>query len=66
MISKETPIMEVLRSHPQARTVLARRGMACIGCMGSATETVENAAKMHEIDVEELLKELNALYRADD
>lgn len=66
MISKETPIMEVLRSHPQAREILARHGMACIGCMGSATETLENGAKMHAIDVEDLLKELNAFYRDDD
>ena len=60
MISKETPIMEVLRSHPQAREIFARHGMACIGCMGSMTETLENGAKMHEIDVDELLKELNS------
>jgi hybrid cluster-associated redox disulfide protein len=35
--------------------------MGCIGCMGAATETIENGAKMHDIDVEALLKELNEL-----
>lgn len=59
MITRETPIMEVLRSHPQAREIFAKHGMGCIGCMGSLTETLENGARMHDIDVEALLKELN-------
>ncbi|WP_232199069.1 hypothetical protein [Thermosinus carboxydivorans] len=29
--------------------------------MGSATETIEKGAKMHDVDLETLLKELNAL-----
>lgn len=61
MISKSTPIIEALRSHPRAREIFAKHGMGCIGCMGSLTETVENGASMHDIDVEALLAELNAL-----
>lgn len=61
MITKDTSIIEVLRSHPEAREVLAKHGMGCIGCMGSTTETIENGAKMHGIDIEALLQELNAL-----
>jgi len=33
--------------------------MGCIGCMGATTETIENGAKMHDIDVDALIKELN-------
>ncbi|MDF2636194.1 MAG: hypothetical protein K0R78_3068 [Pelosinus sp.] len=61
MITRETSINELLRSHPSVREVFARHGMGCIGCMGAATETIENGAKMHDIDVEALLKELNQL-----
>lgn len=61
MITKEMPIMAVLRLLPQAREVFIRHGMGCIGCMGSATETIEKGAKMHDVDLETLLKELNAL-----
>lgn len=61
MITKETSINELLRSHPLVREVFAKHGMGCIGCMGAATETIENGAKMHDIDVEALLKELNEL-----
>lgn len=61
MITRQTSIIELLRSHPLVREVFAKHGMGCIGCMGAATETIENGAKMHDIDVDALLKELNEL-----
>lgn len=61
MFTKSTPIIEALRSHPQAREIFAKHGMGCIGCMGSMTETIENGATMHDIDVDSLLLELNNL-----
>ncbi len=59
MITKDTPIEEVLRLSPAAREVFVRHGMSCIGCMGSISETIDQAARMHDIDVEKLLRELN-------
>lgn len=61
MITKSTPIIDALRSHPQACEIFTRHGMGCIGCMGSMTETIENGARMHDIDIEALLAELNSL-----
>lgn len=60
MIEKKTPIIEVLRRWPEARRVFAIHGMGCVGCMGASAETVESGAKMHGIDVDSLLRELNA------
>lgn len=60
MITKDTPIMEILRLNPRAREIFARHGMGCIGCLASSTETLENGAKMHNINVDTLLIELNA------
>lgn len=60
MITKDTPIMEILRLNPRAREIFARHGMGCIGCLASSTETLENGAKMHNINVDTLLVELNA------
>ena len=34
-------------------------GMGCIGCPASLAETVEEAAKVHGIDVNSLVKALN-------
>lgn len=62
MITQKTAIIQVLRSHPLARDIFTKHGMGCIGCMGATTETIENGAKMHDIDVEALLKELNESY----
>ncbi len=62
MITKTTAIIQVLRSHPLARDIFAKHGMGCIGCMGATSETIENGAKMHDIDLESLLKELNESY----
>ncbi len=61
VITRKTSINELLRSHPMVREIFAKHGMGCIGCMGAATETIENGAKMHDIDVEALLQELNEL-----
>jgi hybrid cluster-associated redox disulfide protein len=61
MITKSTPIINALRSHPKARDIFVKHGMGCIGCMGSMTETIEDGAKMHDIDIDALLSELNNL-----
>ncbi|MBP2626462.1 MAG: hypothetical protein H6Q68_1173 [Firmicutes bacterium] len=61
MITEKTAIIQVIRSHRLARDIFAKHGMGCIGCMGATTETIENCAKMHDIDAEALLKELNEL-----
>lgn len=61
MITKQTPIIEVLRSYPHARDIFAKHGMACISCMGASMETIESGAKMHNIKVDILIKELNEL-----
>jgi len=59
--TRETLIIDVLRTHPQARAIFAAHGMGCIGCMGSEAETIENGARMHGISVQDLLDELNTL-----
>ena len=59
--TKEMRIFEALQIHPGVQDVLARYGMNCLFCMGATMESLENGAKMHEIDLERLLAELNGL-----
>lgn len=59
MITKDTPIGDVLRKYPTAWEIFVRHGMGCIGCMGAANETVAGGASRHDINLEELLAELN-------
>jgi hybrid cluster-associated redox disulfide protein len=59
MFTKETRIIDVLQADSRTAEVFERFGMGCIGCMGVSMETIENGAKMHHVDLNELLAELN-------
>ena len=53
--------MEALQADPRAREVFAAHGMGCICCMGVSVESIEDGAKMHGIDPDVVLAELNQL-----
>jgi hybrid cluster-associated redox disulfide protein len=59
-------IMEVLQANPRAREVFIAFGMGCFGCMGVSMESIEDGAKMHGIDVNAILAELNNLSAGQD
>jgi hybrid cluster-associated redox disulfide protein len=61
-ISKETTIIEALQAHPRARDIFVLHGLGCIGCMGATMESIENGAKMHGIEADALVRDLNALF----
>ena len=54
-------MMEALQADPRARDVFAAYGMGCIGCMGVSMETIEDGAKMHGLDPEQVVADLNRL-----
>ncbi len=58
-ISKETRIGELLVTFPEAAPILMEIGMHCLGCPSSQMETVEEAAMVHGIDPDALVKEIN-------
>jgi len=51
-------IAEILRQKPEAARVLQKFGMHCIGCAVASGESLEAAARVHGIDLQELLKAL--------
>ncbi|HZW37436.1 MAG: DUF1858 domain-containing protein [Deltaproteobacteria bacterium] len=59
MIHKDMKIEDVLRKFPQTIPVFERFGIDCAGCQLSEFENIEHGAKVHGINVEELLKRLN-------
>lgn len=59
--TKTMSILEALQADPRARDVFTAHGLACIGCMGAMLESIEDGAKMHGIDTQTLLRELNSL-----
>jgi hybrid cluster-associated redox disulfide protein len=58
-ITKETMIGQLLKDKPEAAEILFQYGMGCIGCPSAQMESLEQAAAVHGIDLEELLKSLN-------
>ena len=61
IFTKDMSMMEALQADPRARDVFAAHGMGCVGCMGVSMESIEDGAKMHGIDPEVVLSELNSL-----
>lgn len=52
---------EILKIKPEAAKVLAQFNLGCVGCLGATTESLAQGAKAHGLDVEEILKALNAI-----
>jgi hybrid cluster-associated redox disulfide protein len=59
-------MMEALQADPRARDVFAAHGMGCIGCMGVSMESIEDGARMHGIDPDVVLADLNKLVPAEE
>lgn len=59
-ISKDMTFFEIMRNYPESVGVLRKHNLGCVGCMGAQNESLEQGANAHGLDVEELLKDLNA------
>jgi hybrid cluster-associated redox disulfide protein len=58
-INARMTIAEILRKRPEAAKILQQFNMHCIGCAVAAGESLEDAARVHGIDLEKLIKALN-------
>lgn len=58
-ITKEMFIAEVVAKYPEAIEVFYKYELHCIGCFASEFDTVESGAKVHGINVEHLLHDVN-------
>lgn len=59
-IGKQSIIGEVIRDYPGTEEVFRRfYGEGCFSCPGQAYETIAQSAMMHNVELDEILKELN-------
>ena len=58
-ITKDMTLADVLKSKPAIAPVLMGKGMHCLGCAIAQGETVGQAAEVHGLDADQLVKELN-------
>ncbi len=63
-ITKDTTIGEALMINADIAPVLMEIGMHCLGCPSAQGETLEEAAMVHGIEIEELMGKINAVVGA--
>ncbi len=58
-ITKNMTIAEALKLKPEIAPILMTKGMHCLGCVIAQGETIEQAAEVHGLNPDQLVKELN-------
>ena len=59
-ITRDMPIGDVVQNYPQTVEVFLKHGLMCFGCAIARFENVEQGAMAHGINVDTLVKDLNA------
>ena len=59
MITKEMSIGEVVSTHPELIETLMECGLHCLGWPASQAETLEEAAMVHGMEIDEFMNILN-------
>lgn len=58
-ITKKMILGEIVSKYPNSIEVFIKHGLHCAGCGMAYSETVEEAAQMHGLKIDKLLKDLN-------
>jgi hybrid cluster-associated redox disulfide protein len=59
-VTKDMIIADVLMKDRALAPIFMGHGLHCLGCAAANMETIEEAASVHGIDADALLKDLNA------
>jgi hybrid cluster-associated redox disulfide protein len=59
VINKDTLVGDIIKEKPEAIEILVNFGMGCVGCPSAQMESLEQAASIHGLDLDELLAALN-------
>lgn len=59
--NKDMTFHEALQASPEVARVLGQFNLGCVGCMGAMNETIEQGARAHGLDVEDIIKALNTI-----
>lgn len=60
-ITKDMTIGEILRTNPDVAPVLMEAGMHCLGCPSAQAESLEEAAMVHGMDINDLMAKIEKL-----
>lgn len=62
-VTKDMSIIDIVQQYPQSLSVFAKYGLGCIGCAAARFENLEAGAKVHGIDPNILVEEINAVIK---
>lgn len=60
-VTKDMGILDIVQQYPQAVQIFQKYGMGCLGCAAARFENLEAGAKVHGIDPDEMVREINEL-----
>lgn len=60
-ITKDMTIGEIINVNPDVIPVLMDAGMHCLGCPASQGESLEEAAMVHGIDINDLMQKIGEI-----
>jgi len=60
--NRDMLIRDVLTSDPGATAVFERHGLGCAMCMAAEMDTLASVASMHDMSVDVLIADLDALH----
>ncbi len=60
-VTKDMGIIEIVQNYPESLEVFAKYGLGCIGCAAARFENLEAGAKVHGVDPEQMVAEINEL-----
>lgn len=60
-ITKDMTIGQILGMNPEVAPILMEAGMHCLGCPSAQGESLEEAAMVHGMNIDELMEKIAAL-----
>lgn len=60
-ITKEMSIIDIVQNYPETIEVFARNGLGCIGCAAARFENLDAGARVHGLNPDKLVEELNSV-----
>lgn len=62
-ITKDMGIIEIVQQYPETLEIFQKYGMGCLGCAAAHFENLEAGAKVHGIDIEQMVADMNAVIK---
>lgn len=60
-ITKDMTIGQIIVKNPNIAPILMEAGMHCLGCPSAQGESLEEAAMVHGLDIDDLMAKIQAL-----